>query len=341
MIYIAAFANNQELKLKQGKKYIVHFPKDSLTTGTRMNLFYGTTDNTINVNWKIDSMTILKPTAYMSGWITEGWLKKDTTKTGFYFKGSDKDSIYDYFYKHFDNSKLQSKNEMVNKLYEAKFIVNKEGNITEVKISEIDSAGKNLTSKIDPYLYEYLKTIPPLEPFYQLIDENEFEPINSHCSFFISMGFYPPDYRSNERYNQLFKEKYNSFENKNITSMNDAELQYYVFSASKLGWINCDFFWDIQDKKIDYIVKVDPKSKPDVKLIFKKARSIMPGIVDGDKCVFKNVPTNQDVKIVSISYRGSKPLLAVSETKTNTTVFDKFDYQEFSIKNLDSSLNLQ
>ena len=42
-----------------------------------------------------------------------------------------------------------------------------------------------------------------------------------------------------------------------------------IFSSSKLGLINCDHFWT---SAIDYIVKVDPNSKPNIKLIFKKPK---------------------------------------------------------------------
>ena len=34
--------------------------------------------------------------------------------------------------------------------------------------------------------------------------------------------------------------------------MDDAELNYYIFSVAKLGWINCDLFFE-SENNIDFI----------------------------------------------------------------------------------------
>jgi hypothetical protein len=346
MINVLAFSDNQELKLKQGKKFIIHFPKDSSDRKKQMNLFYANNNENQVIDWKLDSVTLLKPTAYMSGWSTFGYVGGDTSENrgGFYFKGEKKDGIYDYFYKNFDNTKLQAtKDDLQNKVYEAKFIVNKQGKVTNIKITEeiYDTSGKRIPSKgkPDPYFYRYMEQIPTLEPFYSDDGTGELKPFDSDCSFYISMGLFPPDYRNNESYNKIFNQKYSAFKNSNVQSMNDAELDYYIFSSAKLGWINCDFFWETKDEKIDYIVKADPQSKPNIKLVFIEAKSILTGTLDGDKYIFKNVPINQDIKIVAISFNGSKPLLSISLTKTNKLPFDKFDYKEFALTDLEKQLN--
>jgi len=345
MINVLAFADNQELKLKQGRKFIIHFPKDTSDRKKPMNLFYANKNDNDAIDWKLDSVTLLKPTAYMSGWMTMGYVGGDTSRNGgFYFKGEQKEGIYDYFYKNFDNTKLQvTKDDLKNKVYEAKFIVNKQGKITNIKITEeiYDTTGKRIPSKGKPdsYFYEYMNQIPTLEPFYEDYGNGDMRPFDSDCSFYISMGLFPPDYRSNENYNKLFNQKYGVFKNNAITSMNDAELDYYIFSSAKLGWINCDFFWEVKDEKIDYIVKADPQAKPNIKLVFQNAKSILTGTLDGDKYVFKNVPINQDIKIVAISFKGSKPLLSIALTKTNKEIFDKLDYKEFALTDLERQLN--
>ncbi len=310
-----------------------------------MNLFYANNNGDKAIDWKLDSVTLLKPTAYMSGWSFMGAIGGDTTKRdGFYFKGQKEEGIYNYFYKNFDNTKLQvTKDELRNKIYEANFVVNKQGKITNIKITEevYDTSGKKIptTSKVDPYFYRYMEQIPLLEPFYADDGTGELKPFDSDCSFYISMGLFPPDYRNNESYNKIFNQKYSAFKNNPVESMNDAELNYYIFSSAKLGWINCDFFWEVKDEKIDYIVKADPQSKPNIKLVFKNAKSILTGILEGDKYIFKNVPINQDIKIVAISFKGSKPLLSISLTKTDKQTFDKFDYKEFALADLEKQLN--
>ena len=345
MINVLAFSDNQELKIKQGKKFIIHFPKDSSDRKKQMNLFYANNNRDKAIDWKIDSVTLLKPTAYMSGWWTTGYVGGDTTRNGgFYFKGEKEESIYDYFYKNFDNTQLQAtKEDSQNKRYEARFIVNKQGKITNIRITEEvnDTSSNRISAKVkpDPYFYKYMEQIPTLEAFYTYNEDGELRPFDSDCRFYISMGLFPPDYRSNENYNKVFNQKYSAFKNVAIASMNDAELDFYIFSSAKLGWINCDFFWETKDEKIDYIVKTDPQSKPNIKLVFKEAKSILTGTLDGDKYIFKNVPINQDIKIVAISFKGSKPLLSICLTKTDKQPFDKFDYKEFALTDLEKQLN--
>ncbi len=147
MVNVSAFSDNQELKLKQGKKFIIHFPKDSADRKKQMNLFYANNNENEAIDWDLDTVTLLKPTAYMSGWSTLGYVGGDTSanRGGFYFKGEKKDDMYDYFYKNFDNTKFQAtKGDLPHKIYEAKFIVNKQGKITNISITEeiYDTSGK-------------------------------------------------------------------------------------------------------------------------------------------------------------------------------------------------------
>ena len=74
-------------------------------------------------------------------------------------------------------------------------------------------------------------------------------------------------------------------------------------------------------------------------MVFKQAKSILAGALEGDKYVFKNVPINQEIKIVAITFEGSKPVMAVVETKTGKQVFNKLDYKPFSVSDLEKQLN--
>lgn len=65
----------------------------------------------------------------------------------------------------------------------------------------------------------------------------------------------------------------------------------------------------------------------------------MAGNLEGDKYIFKNVPIDQEIKIVAVAFNGSKPLLSVSETKTSKQIFDKFQYADFTITDLERQLN--
>ncbi|MBA4197614.1 MAG: hypothetical protein C0459_08680 [Chitinophaga sp.] len=337
MIYVAAFSDNKELQIKNGKSYIIHFPKDTTEKNKIMNLYFGSKDKDENINWNIDTQSILKPTAKIN---ETSWTYSCTWKEEqdyFTFRDDTAMNLHLYFSKTFDNKKLSLGDKLLKKNYLFSFTKTKNGDLIDKKVTEVAdeyfSTKPVETPEIDKYVIQFFNSIPALNP-------NFCKDAPDKTQGSIRIGFnYLPDYRNKEDYNNLFNQKYSVFKNQKIKTMNEAELNYYIFSSSKLGWINCDFFWETKDEKIDYIVKVNPNSKPNIKLIFKQAKSIMAGNLEGDKYIFKNVPIDQEIKIVAVAFNGSKPLLSVSETKTSKQIFDKFQYADFTITDLERQLN--
>ena len=336
MVNIKAFANGKELNLKKGKTFIIHFPKDTSEKDKTMAIFYGNIGKNENINWQIDTQSILKPTIIING-SGESWTCDINSNEDFFRLRDDTKSIDEYIKDSFDISKLTLGNKLINKNYLFSFTKGINGDLKNKKIIEINYPNLDPVKnpEIDPYVIKYFKNFPPLNPKF-CRDKNV------ETEGYIEIGFaYRPDYKNNIKYNQLFNRKYAVFKNSNIKMMNDAELNYYIFSCSKLGWINCDYFWDTKDERINYIVKIDPNERSDVKLVFKNAKSIMPGSIEGDKCIFHNVPINQEVKIVAIKYKGDQPLLSIAETKTSKTPFNNLQYKEFSLTELEKNLSIQ
>ncbi|NII26611.1 hypothetical protein HB364_16095 [Pseudoflavitalea sp. X16] len=347
MVHVAAFAGEQELQLKKGKKFVIHFPKDTADRKQPMNLFYGQTGADGNINWQVDSATLLRPTAFLRNLMYTIWQECDSTwPETFSFKSKKDTSVFDYFYKHFDNTKLKAANDIINKTFDASFTLTKQGKITNIKVEEVVYDNKRnrqvLPTKPDPYFYEYISELPEIEPFWGMTRRSGAVPVEVGCNFHIEIGLYPPGYQDMESYRQAFYQKYTGSVDSTTTinSMNEAELNWYVFSASRLGWINCDYFWEAPGEKINYAVKVDPAAKPNVRLIFRQAKSIMAGTLEGDRYVFKEVPAGQDIKIVAISFKDSKPMLAISETRTGKQLFDQLKYKDFTIAELEKQLNV-
>lgn len=337
MIYVAAMSDNKDLQLKNGKSYIIHFPKDT-TEKKVMNLFYGNFDKNGNVNWSIDTQSILKPTAKIS---TTTWRYSCSSKIEedfFSFREDKTVNVHTYFSKAFDNKKLSLGDKLLKKKYLFSFTKAKNGDLVDKTITEVTDDSFNAETvknpEIDNYVIQFFNSIPSLNPDFckDASDETQGS---------ISIGFsYTPDYRNKEDYNNLFNQKYSVFKNQNIKTMNEAELNFYIFSSSKLGWINCDYFWETTGERIDYLVKVDPNSKPKIKLVFKNAKSIMTGRLEGNNYIFNNVPVGQEIKIVAVTFNGSKPLLAIAETKTRKQIFDKLQYKDFTITDLERQLNM-
>ena len=335
MIYITAASENKELQLRPGSEIIIHFPKTAADSARRMNLYYGNKDIADNINWNIDTQSIIKPSARIA--ITT-WSYGSTSgeyEDVFRLRDDKKKTLSQYFDTNFDNTKLTFGDKLLDKHYRFEFKKAKNGDLINKKIIEVtgnlyapDTVKNPL---IDKYVIDFFNAIPALSP-----DPEGLEMVEG--GIIIDFG-YTPTYRDKEEYNSLFNKKYSVFKNAHIKTMNDAELNYFILTSSKLGWINCDYFRESKEEKIDYIVKVDPLSKPTIKLVFKNAKSIMTGLLDGDRYIFKNVPINQPVKIVAISFSDNKPLLSISETTTGRQIFDHFDYREFSLMDLEKELD--
>jgi hypothetical protein len=343
MIYLKAFANNQELQLKSGKKFIIHFPKDSTEKNKEMNLFYSSKNRDGAINWNQDTSSLLKARVAIWGWSEtyESGVDIDTAQNASFwnFQDTSKKDIFYFFDRLFDNSKIKNINSLVGKQFTYKFIKSGNGtlrNLTvyETKYDTTSHEYVKVSANVDPYFRAFINSIPALKP-----ERAKGIPTNAPGEIRVMIDFYP-DYRKNGDYNIAFQKKYTAFKNSNIKTMADLELNYYIFSVSKLGWINCDYFWNTNDEKIDYIVKADPNAKPNMKLIFKQAKSIMTGTLEGDKYIFKNVPVNQEVKVVAISYKNNQPLLCVTETKTSRQPLVNLVYKEFSITELERQINL-
>jgi hypothetical protein len=65
----------------------------------------------------------------------------------------------------------------------------------------------------------------------------------------------------------------------------------------------------------------------------------MTGTLSDNQYIFKNVPLNEAVKIVAITFKGNQPLLGIARTTTTKKIFDQFQYKAFTIAELEKELN--
>jgi len=72
----------------------------------------------------------------------------------------------------------------------------------------------------------------------------------------------------------------------------------YLLESAQLGWINCDKFYDT-DQKVNLIVKADSIEKSFVALVFKNIKSVLPGYAYSNKVVeFTSIPKGEEVSII-------------------------------------------
>ncbi len=94
--------------------------------------------------------------------------------------------------------------------------------------------------------------------------------------------------------------------------------QTYSFSIKKMGWMNCNRFFE-NENKVDFIVNLpaDVKSEHFVtQLVFTGVRSVMAGNNYQNKIGFLNVPQNMEVYIVGLGERNGKVVSFVEKYTT-------------------------
>lgn len=308
MVSITAQSAGNDVMIKPDKRIVVHFPK-AVYDNRKMDLFYpdeNATDSSV-ADWQVDSVNLVKRTLKLSsyGW----WHPSSDDSTGYDFNPKDfADTCYywnplDYYVKAYDFSEATKKEieTTMNRNSFPKFDNwNDFGAECRLKIStegkpfEI-SVTTNLSAGTKREIISFLKNLPQLEPG----KNRHGEIIERRGLLFIQGGNVVPLYETDEAYLQSFQAKYAHYENAPIRSMDDAELNYYVFSVSKLGWINCDRFIDV-DQKVDLLVQqaVDPNLT--LKLAFSEINGVLKAEVVGGKYVFRNVPEGWDATIIGI-----------------------------------------
>ena len=112
-------------------------------------------------------------------------------------------------------------------------------------------------------------------------------------------------------------------------------LQVYTLSANKLGWINCDRFWEYNGEKTDFIISVDIQEGDNAYLVFENINSIMsPTSTSDNTIVFKEIPIGAEVKIIAFVTRDDKTMLSKEETTVSKEEFVLSKFNEFTLEDL-------
>jgi hypothetical protein len=86
-----------------------------------------------------------------------------------------------------------------------------------------------------------------------------------------------------------------------LSSESEKMMKELILSSPRLGWINCDLFYNNSSPKIDLIVEFNEEFTPDVSLILEDINSVLPySYREENKLIFKNVPVNKKVTITGV-----------------------------------------
>ncbi|MFT4543708.1 MAG: hypothetical protein ACI9UR_001706 [Bacteroidia bacterium] len=83
---------------------------------------------------------------------------------------------------------------------------------------------------------------------------------------------------------------------------NESAMDAYMLQSDELGWINCDEFYDVENKT-DVLVSVDTAQRPSVRMVFDNISSVMGGDYNSlnGTVIFRDVPIGESVRLVAYS----------------------------------------
>ena len=335
MVNVSLSNNGKQLRMKDGKEYALYFPRHGKEDD--MQLFYGNHDPSGKLDWSLapalkteqiefkSETELIDQTLYSCNILISGrtvaigdfdvkWEMRDSEQT-----------IEDYFSSNFSATD-DMKKEFCSQNYKADFDLKLD---TSGKVSDI-TFDETTTPAFDKIISDFFYALPPLE--------------------ISTMAKHSPDVMyglvitgrteiDRNKYNTQFKQKYASFKDKAITKIDQAELNYFVQTATKFGWINCDRFWNTQDEKIEFFVKSKSPNDTKILIAFKDINSVMQGTPKGDRFVFSNIPVSQGIKVIGITYDNGKPSMGVAETTTDKNGFELTAFNEFTLAQLETELN--
>lgn len=120
-----------------------------------------------------------------------------------------------------------------------------------------------------------------------------------------------------------FGEEYYLWEYDAALAQNDAALDKYILSSGELGYINCDRFYDVEEKT-NFTVSVDTSLHASVKMVFADIKSIMNGYVnERGQMQFDNIPSGQKVTLVAYTVKDNEPHMAMKQIRITQNGYDE------------------
>lgn len=328
MIHIRAFADKEELSIREGGRYQIYFPNQHVHADD-FHLFYGQRDARGIINWELasDEDQLLIPVestrqALANGavsipddsfnqeciiQITESYLRRGTKISQmdyFNWQLSNGQTLNQWFISGFNPDITMVKDFCSKGLRsEISFKVNKEGAFDSYFIAHSDFLD------YDRKIADFLRTMPPLD-LEQLMPEFT----SDHA---CRLTFSSHENSMPENFVASFRKRNITDPDKNFENISASDMDYYVFASSELGWINCDRFVEPEESLQEYVVENPGSSSSSVSMVFSDINSVLKGVVEGDKVVFEEVPKGKEVRLICIDNQGKTPVMSVVACNTS------------------------
>lgn len=103
----------------------------------------------------------------------------------------------------------------------------------------------------------------------------------------------------------------------------------YSVDINKLGWVNCDRFYNDNRPKVEYVVNLnDEASGYYTVLVFDRIKSMMSGYLAGNKVVFSGVPSGETARVISVGVKKGKAVSAMRPVRIAATILNDLQFEE-------------
>jgi hypothetical protein len=200
------------------------------------------------------------------------------------------------------------------------FVINERGAATSVSIKDTIEQG------FRDMIFRAFSNMPVWKPA-----KRNGIPVQSTFSLSIIFG----DQTDDLAYKRRFEATVNDT---TVSGLRSSEMSRYVFSSSKLGWINCDRFINLEKPATDLYVSCGNYSEIDIKLVFHSFKSFLNGELSGTTCKFKGVPANEKITIVVIKKMDNNAFVSLMESNTSMQEINNLRFEKVTMDKLKEKL---
>jgi hypothetical protein len=122
-------------------------------------------------------------------------------------------------------------------------------------------------------------------------------------------------------------------------SLMQTDADYYMMNTGKLGWINCDRFYDNNKPKTNIIAAVKPNKNVTVKLIFKDILSVMNMNISAGNYMASQVPVKEKACIMVVEKRPEGNFYAIKDIYTSYDIVEGFDFKPLTMEAVKKELD--
>ena len=329
-IYIQASVNNTGVILKRDEAYSVLFPRNG--TGGQMQTFYGSYNEEGEMNWREDfqenaQTEAISPSDFETAIMTVYGGRTSPFDHPEWELKNDERTFFEYFDEEFN--KLP-RSEEASRFFEAngyhsyaKIACDNDGQITEIKFGTRETP-------YDKMFEDFVLAMPRLNMKTMYM--------GNYGTYGISFGTRVK--RDSEKYRKAFRTKYEKYGDEALEMANASDLDYFVLASQKLGWLNCDRYYNAIDGKTNLVVETNSTRPVKTYVVFTEFSAVVTGNNSINGLVnFAGAPLNQPVKLIGIAYEGALPLISIVETTTSEDNIVLGDFKPFSISELEEILD--